>query len=52
MKLDLEMQVFNVLNHTNLGLPNQAGQINGTVGTPPNYPTAGRFVQFLGKLEF
>jgi hypothetical protein len=51
MKLDLEMQVFNVLNHTNLSLPATNGVINGTVGgaTPV---TSARLVQWQGKIIF
>jgi hypothetical protein len=50
VKLDLEMQVFNVFNHTNLGSPNQGGVINGAVGGPN--PTSARLLQFQGKLVF
>ena len=44
-KLRIEAQIFNLLNHKNFGLPNNAGIINGGVGLP-------RVVQFQGKLEF
>jgi Carboxypeptidase regulatory-like domain/TonB-dependent Receptor Plug Domain/TonB dependent receptor len=42
---DLEMQVFNIFNHTNLGLPNSAGAITTGIGTP-------RLLQFQGKITF
>lgn len=45
LKFDLEMQVFNVFNHTNLGLPSNNGVISTGVGTP-------RLLQFQGKLIF
>ena len=45
LKLRLEGQVFNLFNHKNFGLPNNAGVINGGVGTP-------RVLQLQGKLEF
>lgn len=45
VRLRLEAQVFNLLNHKNFNLPNNAGVINSGVGTP-------RLVQLQGKLEF
>jgi hypothetical protein len=52
IKFDLEMQVFNVFNHTNLTVPRTgsgfiqpAGKINTGVGTP-------RLLQFQGKITF
>ncbi|HEU0123335.1 MAG TPA: TonB-dependent receptor [Bryobacteraceae bacterium] len=45
LKLRLEAQIFNLLNHKNLGLPNTAGVINAGVGLP-------RIVQFQGRLDF
>ena len=45
VKFDLEMQVFNVFNHTNLGLPSNGGAISKGIGTP-------RLLQFQGKLTF
>jgi hypothetical protein len=51
MKLDLEMQVFNVLNHTNLSLPATNGVINGTVGGASPV-TSARLVQWQGKIIF
>ena len=45
VKFDLEMQVFNVFNHTNLSLPSNNGIISSGIGTP-------RLLQFQGKLIF
>jgi hypothetical protein len=45
VKLRLEAQIFNLINHKNFGLPNNAGVINTGVGTP-------RVAQFQGKVEF
>jgi hypothetical protein len=45
LRLRLEAQIFNLLNHKNFDKPNNAGVINAGVGTP-------RVVQFQGKLEF
>lgn len=45
IKLRLEAQIFNLLNHKNLGLPNNAGVITAGVGTP-------RIVQFQGRIDF
>ena len=45
VKLRIEAQIFNLLNHKNFGLPNSAGVITGGVGLP-------RIVQFQGKIEF
>ena len=45
LKLRLEAQIFNLLNHKNFGQPNNSGVINAGVGTP-------RVVQFQGRLEF
>lgn len=45
VKLRIEAQIFNLLNHKNFGLPNNQGVINGGVGLP-------RLVQFQGKIEF
>lgn len=41
----LEMQVFNVFNHTNLGLPGNTGVISKGIGQP-------RLLQFQGKITF
>ncbi len=45
VRLRIEAQLFNLLNHKNFGLPNNLGIINGGVGLP-------RTVQFQGKIEF
>lgn len=45
VRLRIEAQIFNLLNHKNFGLPNNAGVINAGVGTP-------RIVQFQGRIEF
>lgn len=45
VNLRLEAQIFNLLNHKNFGLPNNAGVINGGVGLP-------RTVQFQGRIDF
>lgn len=45
VKFDLEMQVFNVFNHTNLGLPGNNGKITSGIGQP-------RLLQFQGKIIF
>jgi hypothetical protein len=45
MKLQLEMQVFNVFNHTNYGQPNNSGIISSFIGVA-------RYVQFQGKINF
>lgn len=45
VRFRLEAQIFNLLNHKNFGLPNNAGIINAGVGLP-------RLVQFQGKLQF
>ncbi|WP_031498314.1 TonB-dependent receptor [Bryobacter aggregatus] len=45
VKFRLEAQIFNLLNHKNLGLPNTAGVITAGVGLP-------RLVQFQGRLDF
>jgi hypothetical protein len=45
LSLRLEAQIFNLMNHKNFGLPNNAGVINGSVGPP-------RTVQFQGRLDF
>jgi hypothetical protein len=42
---DLEMQVFNVFNHTNLGPVKNSGQISTGIGQP-------RLLQFQGKITF
>ncbi|MEO7142558.1 MAG: hypothetical protein ABI165_03560, partial [Bryobacteraceae bacterium] len=44
-KLRIEAQIFNLLNHKNMGLPNNLGVINNGIGLA-------RLVQFQGKLEF
>jgi hypothetical protein len=45
VRLRIEAQIFNLLNHKNFGQPNNAGVINTGVGVP-------RIVQFQGRLEF
>ncbi len=45
IKLRIEAQIFNLLNHKNFGQPNNSGIINTGVGLP-------RIVQFQGKIEF
>jgi len=45
VKLRLEAQIFNLLNHKNFGQPNNAGVINLGVGLP-------RIVQFQGRIDF
>ncbi len=47
VRLRIDAQIFNLLNHKNLGLPNDGGVINN--GTPGSLP---RIVQFQGRLEF
>ncbi len=42
---DMELQVFNVFNHTNLGLPSNGGSITSS-------PGASRQLQFQGKITF
>jgi hypothetical protein len=42
---DLELQVFNVFNHTSLGLPNNLGVITSSISNP-------RLLQFQGKITF
>lgn len=42
---DLEVQVFNVFNHTNLALPGNGGSISKGLGQP-------RLMQFQGKITF
>lgn len=41
----LELQVFNVFNHTSLGIPNNKGVITSAISTP-------RLLQFQGKITF
>jgi hypothetical protein len=50
VKLRLEAQIFNLLNHKSFGLPNNQGVINNGVSGP----TVGlsRLVQFQGRIEF
>ena len=43
--LDLELQVFNIFNHINLGQPNTGGVITAGIGTP-------RLLQLQGKITF
>jgi hypothetical protein len=45
LRFRLEAQIFNLLNHKNFALPNNAGVINAGQGTA-------RLVQFQGRLEF
>ena len=45
VRLRIEAQIFNLLNHKNFGQPNNAGVINAGVGGP-------RIVQFQGRIEF
>jgi hypothetical protein len=45
VRLRLEAQIFNLLNHKNWGLPNSAGVINTGVGPS-------RTVQFQGRIDF
>lgn len=42
---NLELQVFNVFNHTSLNLPNNSGVISSAISTP-------RLLQFQGKITF
>jgi hypothetical protein len=51
VKLRLEAQIFDLLNHKNFGLPNNQGIINTGVTTAPG-GIAARLVQFQGKIEF
>jgi len=44
VKLRLEAQIFNLLNHKHFNLPNNQGIINTGVG-------GSRLVQFQGKVE-
>ncbi|MGI8992610.1 MAG: TonB-dependent receptor [Bryobacteraceae bacterium] len=43
--LRLEAQIFNLINHKNFGMPNNAGVINSGVGPS-------RLVQFQGRIDF
>jgi hypothetical protein len=52
MKLNLEVQVFNVLNHTNLGLPGAASSTNPTNGAINTEVGTARYLQFQGRLTF
>jgi hypothetical protein len=52
VKLQLEMQVFNVFNHTNYGLPGAATSTNPTNGAITSFIGVARYVQFQGKLSF
>jgi hypothetical protein len=45
VRLRIEAQIFNLLNHKNFGLPNNAGVITAGVGGP-------RIVQFQARIEF
>jgi hypothetical protein len=45
VSLRLEAQIFNLLNHKNFGLPNNAGVINSSVGTA-------RLAQIQARLDF
>lgn len=45
VKVRIEAQIFNLINHKNFGLPNNSGVITSGVGTA-------RLAQFQGKLEF
>ena len=45
VRVRLDLQTFNLLNHKNFGLPNAAGVINTGVGGP-------RLLQFQGRVEF
>ncbi|HJY06859.1 MAG TPA: hypothetical protein VJ323_11110, partial [Bryobacteraceae bacterium] len=51
VKLRLEAQIFDLLNHKNFGQPNNQGIINTGVTTAPG-GIAARLVQFQGKIEF
>ena len=47
VRLRIEAQIFNLLNHKNFGLPNNQGVINaGIAGAPA------RTIQFQGKIQF
>jgi hypothetical protein len=52
MKLNLEMQVFNVFNHTNLGLPGSATSNTPNNGAINSFIGVARYVQFQGRLSF
>jgi hypothetical protein len=45
VRLRIEAQIFNLLNHKNFGQPNNAGIINAGVGLP-------RIAQFQARIEF
>jgi hypothetical protein len=45
INLRIEAQIFNLLNHKNLGQPNNAGVVTAGVGTP-------RIVQFQARIDF
>ncbi len=47
ISLRLEAQIFNLLNHKNFDLPNNAGVINAGVRNAPP-----RIVQFQGRIDF
>jgi hypothetical protein len=53
VRLRIEAQIFNLLNHKNFGLPNNQGVISTGVGGAPGTSGApARTVQFQGKIEF
>ena len=54
VKLRLETQIFNLLNHKNFGLPNNLGFINTGVAGANGTNTVGlaRLVQFQGRIDF
>ena len=52
VKLRLEAQIFNLLNHKNFGQPNNLGVINTGVGAAAGAVGQARLVQFQGKIEF
>ena len=55
VKLRLEAQIFNLLNHKNFGQPNNLGVINTGIAGPAGAVAPvglARLVQFQGKIEF
>jgi hypothetical protein len=53
VRLRIEAQIFNLLNHKNFGLPNNQGVISTGVGGAPGTSGApARTVQLQGKIEF
>lgn len=52
VKFNLAMQVFNVFNHTNFGLPGAATSTSPLNGAITGINGAARYVQFQGRLIF